>query len=90
MADKQEIKKETDKNFQLKFEFTPAGLKRLRRLQSLGGGLVEAAVMRNALMLYEWYLTETQKGNSLWIQEAKRSVLTEIKLIFPPFNPEEQ
>ncbi len=68
--------KEQIKRFE--FAFDEEGVQRVEELRKRSGDN-SAVLMRNALMLYEWYLDHRDKGNSLGIVKQGKFYQVDLK-----------
>ena len=53
----------------VQFDFSPEALKRLEIMQELLDAPTKAEVVRNALKLYEWFLTKVDPDSTIEIQD---------------------
>ena len=56
----------------LQFDFAEAALKELDDLQGAAGIPTRAELIRQALRLFQWILTETQHGATILIERDKK------------------
>jgi hypothetical protein len=55
----------------IQFEFSPDALKRLEHLKTQVDASTKAEVVRNALKIYEWLVTEIDPNYTLEIQDEE-------------------
>lgn len=58
----------------VQFDFTPEALKRLESMQTLIEASTKAEVVRNALKLYDWMLTQIDPESILEVKDKEGNV----------------
>ena len=58
----------------VQFDFSPEALKRLETMQERLEGATKAEVVRNALKLYEWFITQIDQDSTVEIQDKDGKV----------------
>lgn len=62
----------------IQFDFTPDSLKRLEELKRRTDAITKAEVVRNALKLYEWFVTEIDPDHIIEIKDKAGNTLYKI------------
>lgn len=70
--------KEREKE-RLQFDFTSEAVTRLDNLRELSGASSRAEVVRNALRLYEWFMTEVQAEDTIQIFNKDKEMVSNFK-----------
>ena len=63
----------------VQLEFTPEAFSRLRQIRDLANASTNAEVVRNALRVYEWFLT--QRAEEYKLQLVKDNQVKEVELV---------
>ena len=58
----------------VQFDFSPEALKRLETMQEQLEAATKAEVVRNALKLYEWFITQIDQDSTVEIQDKDGKV----------------
>ena len=58
----------------VQFDFSPEALKRLETMQERLDAATKAEVVRNALKLYEWFITQIDQDSTVEIQDKDGKV----------------
>lgn len=58
----------------VQFDFSPEALKRLETMQELLDAPTKAEVVRNALKVYEWLLTQIDPESTIEVQDKEGKV----------------
>ncbi len=56
--------------FRLQFDITKEALSELDKLKVEAGASTRAEVVRNALRLYSWFITQRSEGNKILVKSA--------------------
>lgn len=51
----------------VQFDFSPEAMQRLDEIRQMAGAATRAEVMRNALRMYAWFITETEPDSTIKI-----------------------
>jgi metal-responsive CopG/Arc/MetJ family transcriptional regulator len=70
--------KEREKE-RLQFDFTSEAVARLDNLRELSGVSSRAEVIRNALRVYEWFMTEIQPEDTIHIFNKDKEMVSNFK-----------
>jgi len=62
----------------IQFDFTPESLRRLEDLKEKTEATTKAEVVRNALRLYEWFVTQIDPNNIVEIKDKEGETLFKI------------
>ncbi len=61
----------------LQFDVTPEALEKLEELKKKAGATTRADLVRNALRLYEWFLSQKSDGNEILVRKGEELVSVE-------------
>ncbi|MFA5413673.1 MAG: hypothetical protein WC348_03995 [Patescibacteria group bacterium] len=70
----------TQQRTRVQLDFSPEAHERLLRIRKLAEARTNAEVVRNALRLYDWFMTQRQDG--FRVQLLKDDAVKEVELIF--------
>lgn len=62
----------------IQFDFTPESMKRLESLKDITDATTKAEVVRNALRLYEWFVTQIDPTSIVEIKNKEGETLFKI------------
>jgi hypothetical protein len=62
----------------IQFDFTPESMKRLENLKEKTDATTKAEVVRNALRLYEWFVTQIDPNSTIEIKDKEGETLYKI------------
>ena len=62
----------------IQFDFTAESMKRLETLREKTDATTKAEVVRNALKLYEWFVTQTDHNSIIEIKDSEGNILFKI------------
>jgi hypothetical protein len=62
----------------IQFDFTPESMKRLENLKEKTDATTKAEVVRNALRLYEWFVTQIDPTSTVEIKDKEGETLFKI------------
>ncbi len=62
----------------IQFDFTAESMKRLENLKEVTDATTKAEVVRNALRLYEWFVTQIDPNSTLEIKDKEGETLYKI------------
>ncbi|EFH88947.1 hypothetical protein [Ktedonobacter racemifer] len=63
--------RETKQKERVQLDFTPEALQRLEDIQHMVGATTRAEVIRNAIRLYAWFISETKPTSTISITDEK-------------------
>ncbi len=64
----------TNTKQRVQFDFSPEALRRLETMQERLDAPTKAEVVRNALKLYEWFITQIESDSTIEIQDKDGKV----------------
>lgn len=62
----------------IQFDFTPESMKRLENLKEKTDATTKAEVVRNALRLYEWFVTQIDPTSTVEVKDKEGETLFKI------------
>jgi hypothetical protein len=62
----------------IQFDFTPESMKRLESLKEKTDATTKAEVVRNALRLYEWFVTQIDPTSTVEVKDKEGETLLKI------------
>jgi Ribbon-helix-helix protein, copG family len=63
----------------VQFDFTPESLDRLDKLKEQIGASTRAEVVRQALRLFDWFVTEVEEEDTLTITDSNKEIVSTFK-----------
>lgn len=64
----------------IQFDFTAESMKRLETLREKTDATTKAEVVRNALKLYEWFITQTDHNSIIEIKDSEGNIQFKIPI----------
>ena len=78
-----ETKEKQNRDSKLKervqLEFTPESIQRLERMRNRAGANTRAEVIRNAIRLYDWFISETEPDTTITLTDANGKLISVFK-----------
>lgn len=71
--------KEVKTKERVQLDFTPEALQKLEEIQKAVGATTRAEVIRNAIRLYSWFITETTPNSKIKIFNEKDEITSAFK-----------